>query len=77
MLEDQIDKMGPRMPNITDKFIRLRYLVEFQDAKEVPAPKPTLHVKTYILITNPGSAFDTKQAVRKLKLWFSNLQDDL
>lgn len=59
-LEDQIDKMGPRMEHISERFIRLKYLVAFSSEEEVPAAKPTLRVKRYIMVTNPAVSFDIK-----------------
>lgn len=52
-LEDQLDKMGPRLVHCVDRFVLHSDLVEFTDfTKASQNQKPQMGLKTFLMIKN-------------------------
>lgn len=51
-LETELDKMGPRWWHCANQFLMHSYMQEYSTRAEIPAIKPTLQVKTYLLMKN-------------------------
>ena len=52
-LEDQLDKMGPRLVHCVDRFVLHSDLVEFTDfTKASMNQKPQMGLKTFLMIKN-------------------------
>ena len=51
-LEDQLDKMGPRLSHCVDRFVSFSDLAEFEKPGQEVNLKPQIKFKTFLMIKN-------------------------
>ena len=69
-LEDALDKMGPRVPQILDHFIKTTHLQKYDTDDEIPRSKVDMPVRKYVLVNNINGDLDFKRIKMRLKMSF-------
>ena len=76
-LEDDLDKMGPRLEHCLEEMHQSCYLTEYLPFEELPPAKPCLSYATFIMVQNlQGENIDFLKFIKRLTVWFTTLQDD-